>query len=52
MKKLIKKQKGLFDRKVNLTVDEKLSKLNVKALAPKKLAVANRHLKKMKSLPK
>jgi len=27
-------------------------KLNVKALAPKKLAEANKHLKKMKSLPK
>jgi hypothetical protein len=48
----MKKQKGIFDRKVNLTVDENLSKLNVKDLAPKKLAGANRHLKKMKSLPK
>lgn len=52
MKKMLKKQKSLLDRRVNLTIDEKLSKLNVKALAPKKLAEANTHLKKMKSLPK
>jgi hypothetical protein len=52
MKKLIKKQKSIFDRKVTLTISEKLSKLNVEALAPKKLAEANMHLKKMKSLPK
>lgn len=52
MKKLIKKQENVFDRKITLTVDERLNKLNVEVLAPKKLAEANRHLKKMKSLPK
>jgi len=52
MKKLVKKQKSLLDRRVNLSVDERLSKLDMKALSPKKLAEANKHLKKMKSLPK
>jgi hypothetical protein len=51
MKKQIKKRKSIFARKVTLTVDERLSKLNVEALAPKKLAEANLHLKKMKTLP-
>jgi len=52
MKKLIKKQKSIFDSKVTFTVSEKLNKLNVEMAAPKKLAEANRHLKKIKSLPK
>jgi len=52
MKKLIKKTKSIFDSKVSLTVSEKLNKLNVETLAPKKLSEANTHLKKMKSLPK
>lgn len=51
MKKPIKKKKNLFGGKVTLTIDERLNKIDLKALAPKKLAEANRHLKKMKSLP-
>jgi hypothetical protein len=52
MKKSAKKQQSVFDQKVNLTVDKRLNNLDLKALAPKKLAEANRRLKKMKSLPK
>lgn len=52
MKKLIKKPGRTTGRKMNLTIDERLDKLNAEVLAPKKLAEANRHLKKMKSLPK
>ena len=52
MKKPSKKHKSIFDQKVILTVDERLDNLDLKALAPKKLAEANYHLKKMKSLPK
>ena len=52
MKKSTKKQKSVFDQKVILTVDKRLNNLDLKALAPKKLAEANRRLKKMKSLPK
>lgn len=52
MKKVAKKGKSILERKVNLTPDEKLNKIDVKALAPKKLAEANRRLKKLNSLPK
>jgi hypothetical protein len=52
MRKLIKKPGRTVGRKINLTIDERLDNLNVEALAPKKLAEANRRLKKMKSLPK
>lgn len=52
MKKLIKKQRSLFGQKVIVTVDERLNQLNVETLAPEKLAEANKHLRKMKSLPK
>ena len=52
MKKVAKNGKSIFGRKVNLTTDEKLNKLDVKTLAPKKLAEANRRLKKLNSLPK
>lgn len=52
MKKIIKSYSDLFNQEVTIKIDEKLGKLNLKALAPKKLAEANRHLKKMKSLPK
>jgi len=52
MKKLIKVKKGLFDQKINFIHDERLDNLDLKSLAPKKLAEANKHLKKMRSLPK
>ena len=52
MKKLIKKGKSVFDLKVTLTEDERLNKLNIQSVAPKKLAEANKHLKKIKTLPK
>jgi hypothetical protein len=51
MKKITKK-KGLFDHKFTLTVVDRLSKLKLEEQAPKKLAEANYHLLKMKSLPK
>jgi hypothetical protein len=51
MKKLVKAKKGLFDLKFNITVDPRLDNLNLQAQAPKKLAEANKHLKKMR-LPK
>lgn len=52
MKKQSNKSKSIFDIKVKLTVDEKLSKLDLKSQAPKQLAEANKRLKKIKSLPK
>jgi len=52
MKKIVKAKKGLFGHKINFIVEERLSNLNLEALAPKKLAEANKHLKKMRSLPK
>ena len=52
MKKLTKKPGKIVSHKINFTIDEKLNELNVEALAPKKIAEANRHLKRMKSLPK
>jgi hypothetical protein len=43
----------LFQQDVTLTVDENLNKLKGSVLAPKKLAAANRSLKRLKdSLPK
>jgi hypothetical protein len=50
----MKKQskQSLFDRKVTLIVDENLNRLKGKILAPKKLAEANKLLRKIKSLPK
>jgi hypothetical protein len=52
MKKTSQKTTNLFDREVSLTVDEKLNRLKGKVLAPKKLAEANKLLRKVKSLPK
>ena len=52
MKKLIKKSNIQSDNVIKIVVDERLNKINVETLAPKKLAEANRHLRKMKSLPK
>jgi hypothetical protein len=51
--KIIKHKSDLFQQEVTLTVDEGLNKLKGRVLAPKKLAAANRALKKLKgSLPK
>ena len=52
MKKIEKKVKTSWGHEMTLTVDEKLNKLKGKILAPKKLEEANKHLRKMKSLPK
>jgi hypothetical protein len=52
MKKTSSKTTSLFDREVSLVVDEKLNRLKGKVLAPKKLAEANKLLRKIKSLPK
>ena len=52
MKKKAKKKVSLWDIKVNLVHDEKLDKLNPEDLAPKKLAEANKALRRMKGLPK
>ena len=51
--KAIKYKSTLFQQEVTLTVDENLNKLKGKVLAPKKLAAANKSLKRLKdSLPK
>ena len=51
--KAIKYKSALFQQEVTLTVDENLNKLKGKVLAPKKLAAANKSLKRLKdSLPK
>jgi hypothetical protein len=43
----------LFQQEVTLIVDDNLNKLKGKVLAPKKLAAANKSLKRLKnSLPK
>ena len=52
MKKITKKEQGLFERKIVFIVDKNLNKLKAEDLAPEKLAMANEHLRKMKSLPK
>jgi hypothetical protein len=39
-------------QEITLTVDENLNNLKGRILAPKKLDEANKHLRKMKSLPK
>jgi hypothetical protein len=51
--KTIKYKSELFHQEVSLTIDEDLNKLKGKVLAPKKLAAANKSLKRLKnSLPK
>jgi hypothetical protein len=52
MKKIEKKVTTPWGHEMTLTVDENLNKLKGKILAPKKLAEANKHLRRMKSLPK
>ena len=51
--KIVKHKSDFFQQEVTLTVDENLNRLKGKVLAPKKLAAANRALKKLKgALPK
>jgi hypothetical protein len=51
--KTIKYKSELFHQEVWLTIDEDLNKLKGKVLAPKRLAAANKSLKRLKnSLPK
>jgi len=52
MKKSTKKPAGLWGGKLNITVDDRLTQLQGKILAPEKLEEANRRLSKMKGLPK
>ncbi|HWK02445.1 MAG TPA: hypothetical protein VNS58_02360 [Puia sp.] len=54
MKKIEQKATTSWGREITLTVDENLNKLKGCILAPKILEEANtnKHLRKMKSLPK
>jgi hypothetical protein len=53
MKKVIKYKSELFDKEITFTVNENLNKLKGRVLAPKKLAEANKLLRKLKTpLPK
>jgi hypothetical protein len=52
MKKTQTKVTTSWGTEVTLTVDENLNKLKGRILAPKKLEEANKHLRKIKSLPK
>lgn len=53
MKKAIKHKSELAGREITFTVSEKLNKLKGKVQAPKKLAEANKLLRKLKTpLPK
>jgi hypothetical protein len=52
MKSKTKKKQSIWDYKVQFVVDPKLNALKGENFAPEKLAQANAHLKKMKSLPK
>jgi len=53
MKKVIKHKSEFSQQEITFTITEKLSKLEGKILAPKKLAEANRLLRKLKTpLPK
>jgi hypothetical protein len=52
MKQRVKKVTTSWGTEITLIVDENLNKLKGKILAPKKLEEANKHLRKMKSLPR
>ena len=53
MKKVYKRKSDLSNKEITYTIDENLNKLKGKILAPKKLAEANKLLKKLKTpLPK
>ncbi len=49
MKKVMKYKGAFSKQQMTFTVDEKLNKLKGKVLAPKKLADANKLLRKIKS---
>lgn len=48
--KTIKHKSDLFNQDATLTIDENLNKLKGKVLAPKKLAAANKSLRRLKDL--
>lgn len=50
-KKEVKIEDAVFGSKVTIIVDEQLNKLKGKVLAPKKLAQANKSLRKVTKLP-
>ncbi|HVU83225.1 MAG TPA: hypothetical protein VHC50_00200 [Puia sp.] len=53
MKRAIKHRSEMMGKEITFTVSEKLNKLKGKVLAPKKLAEANKLLRKLKTpLPK
>ena len=52
MKRVSKSNTNIFNKKVTLTVDEKLNDIKLETLAPHKLEQANKDLRNMKSLPK
>lgn len=52
MKKSVKKPDGLWSGDLNVIVDQRLTQLQGKILAPKKLEEANKRLSKMRALPK
>jgi hypothetical protein len=52
-KKSLNYRSELFNQKATLTVNDELNKLKGKSFAPKKLAAANKSLKRLKdSLPR
>ncbi len=51
MKKAMKIEDVVLGNKVTITIDEQLNKLKGKVLAPRKLAQANKSLRKIKKLP-
>ncbi|HEX9513693.1 MAG TPA: hypothetical protein VF939_24545 [Puia sp.] len=48
--KTIKYKSDLFKQEATLTIDEDLNKLKGRVLAPKKLAAANKSLRRVKDL--
>lgn len=51
MKKAVKIEDIVLGNKVTITIDEQLNKLKGKVLAPRKLAQANKSLRKITKLP-
>lgn len=49
---MIKSKENIFGKEVNMTFDEQLNKLKGKILAPIKLDLANKNLRKITALPK
>jgi hypothetical protein len=48
--KTLKYKSDLFKQEVTLTIDDNLSKLKGKVLAPKKLEAANKSLRRLKDI--